>query len=73
MRTRRATIAVASSPSVEVVENPSRRADPLVDRSPADLLSLLQSTYTDPGDLTETGAETDEHDRLTDLLTAIDS
>lgn len=46
-------VAVASSPSVEVIENPPRSGDPLATLSTTDLVAFVQSTYTDPADLEE--------------------
>lgn len=51
-------VAVASSPSVEVIENPSRSADPLATRSTAALAEFVQSTYANPTGLDATGTRT---------------
>lgn len=61
-----AVFAVASSPSVTVVENPEQTADPLSTRSPAALVEFVQSTYanvtgveqTDTASVTMLGGET---------------
>lgn len=48
-----AIVAVAASPSVQVIENPPMSADPLATLSTAELAAFVQSAY-EPTDLQET-------------------
>ncbi|PSP77324.1 hypothetical protein BRC81_10115 [Halobacteriales archaeon QS_1_68_20] len=65
-----AVLAVASSPSVTVIENPPKSRDPLGERSTAGLVTLLQSTYEDPTDLSSTSSRPVETlDREAELVT----
>lgn len=51
-------LAVASSPVVEVLENPLRTADPLATLSPPALVAFVQSTYAEPERLEHAGNRT---------------
>lgn len=53
-----AVLAVASSPHVQVVENPPSGGDPLGTLSTAELVGAVQTTYENPADLTETDTRT---------------
>lgn len=46
-----AVVAVAASPSVQVLENPPMSADPLETLSTAELVGFVQSAYGEPTDL----------------------
>lgn len=53
-----AVLAVASSPRVEVVENPPAYGDPLGTLPPAELVPFVQATYAEPTELSETDEAT---------------
>lgn len=53
-----AVVAVVSSPSVEVIENPPKSRDPLATLSTAELVTFVQPTYAAPADLERTGTRT---------------
>ena len=44
-------VAVASSPSIQLLENPPRSSDPLSTLSTSDLVAFVQTTYGDVGDI----------------------
>lgn len=44
-------VAVASSPYVQVIDNPPKGGDPLSERSPAGVAAIVQDTYAEVSDL----------------------
>lgn len=51
-------LAVASSPRVQVIENPPQSADPLAEPSTGRLVAFVQSTYRDLTNVREVGERT---------------